>query len=424
MLYKENKKNQEKNKIPQRFEVFNSGASSKLNSILYNKKAFTLIELLVVIAIIGVLSTLVIVSLGDSRASARDAKRLNDLRAMANALELYYADNNEYPSSITPGQPLEQGGVFYMGKVPNNPTPHTDGGCPNTDYTYTQVNSGQSYNISTCLGTQASNSPSVGFTTVTYSPSGLFQCGQTINDLDGNVYNTVQTGTQCWMKENMNIGTMLASAATMPSNDNVIEKWCYNNTASNCGVTPAVNHGGLYTWAEAMNLPASCNTTDCSAQIQTPHQGICPDGFHIPTDQEFNTLEQYTVATIASTVTQYACNTSGTGWQRCADSENPPGTAAGNPGGVKGAGKSLKKVGQGSGIGAGDDLVGFSAMLSGYRDTGGTFSYLSSAAYLWLAPQSSSTAAWRRDLYTTYSTVSRDTDTKARGFTVRCLKDS
>ncbi|WKZ25125.1 MAG: FISUMP domain-containing protein [Patescibacteria group bacterium] len=391
----------------------------KLSSTKQGIKGFTLIELLVVIAIIGILSTLVVVALGNSRTSARDAKRLNDLKAMANALELYYANNNSYPASITPGQPLEQGGVVYMSKVPENPTPRTDGICPDSEYTYTAIaHKPGHYQFSGCIG---SSSGSFTAGPVSYqTDSGVINCGGQITDADGNVYNTVQIGSQCWMKENMNIGTMLASAATMPSNNNVIEKWCYNNTASNCGVTPAVNHGGLYTWAEAMNLPTTCLTTDCSAQIQTPHQGICPDGFHIPTDQEFNTLEQYTVATIASTATQYACNTSTTGWQRCADNN---GTDAG---GSKGAGKSLKKVGQGSGNGAGNDLVGFSATLSGWRHTssGGIFDQLSNHTTLWVALQSTSTNAWRRDLSYTYSTVNHGTYGKSLGLTVRCLKDS
>ncbi|WKZ24658.1 MAG: prepilin-type N-terminal cleavage/methylation domain-containing protein [Patescibacteria group bacterium] len=121
-----------------------------------NKKAFTLIELLVVIAIIGVLSTLVIVALGNSRSSARDAKRLNDLKAMANALELYYANNNQYPASITPGQPLEAGGIVYMSKVPNNPTPYTDGNCPDEEYRYLS-NSPQSYSVISCIGSSQGN---------------------------------------------------------------------------------------------------------------------------------------------------------------------------------------------------------------------------------------------------------------------------
>lgn len=125
--------------------------------ITKNKKAFTLIELLVVIAIIGILSTLVIVSLGNSRASSRDAKRLNDLRAMANALELYYADNNSYPEAenFSPGATFEAGGVVYMNKIPNNPTPRTDGDCPDQEYKY--IKGKETFTILTCLGSSTNN---------------------------------------------------------------------------------------------------------------------------------------------------------------------------------------------------------------------------------------------------------------------------
>jgi hypothetical protein len=47
---------------------------------------------------------------------------------------------------------------------------------------------------------------------------------------------------------------------------------------------------GLYDWATAMNLSSSCNSTSCAGQVQAKHQGICPDGFHIPTRGQFNTL--------------------------------------------------------------------------------------------------------------------------------------
>ncbi|WKZ24399.1 MAG: prepilin-type N-terminal cleavage/methylation domain-containing protein [Patescibacteria group bacterium] len=120
--------------------------------ITKNKKAFTLIELLVVIAIIGILSTLVIVSLGDSRAKARDSKRLNDVRLMINALELYYENNNEYPPSLVFGDPLEANDIVYMSKVPENPTPRTDGNCPNKDYSYALDGAGTSYSLGFCLG--------------------------------------------------------------------------------------------------------------------------------------------------------------------------------------------------------------------------------------------------------------------------------
>jgi type II secretion system protein G len=64
-----------------------------------NKHGFTLIELLVVIAIIGLLASIVLVSLNSSRIKARDARRNADLRQIRNALELYMQDNNAYPGS-------------------------------------------------------------------------------------------------------------------------------------------------------------------------------------------------------------------------------------------------------------------------------------------------------------------------------------
>lgn len=62
------------------------------------KKGFTLIELLVVVAIIGMLSSVVLAALGDARASARDSRRIQDLKQIQTALELYRQENdNTYP---------------------------------------------------------------------------------------------------------------------------------------------------------------------------------------------------------------------------------------------------------------------------------------------------------------------------------------
>ncbi len=98
------------------------------------KKGFTLIELLVVIAIIGLLSTLAVVALGSARVKARDAKRMSDLKQVQTALELYYTDQNSYPSG-----PATLGGTSaaclnasgwtttgcsspYMAEVPSDPS--------------------------------------------------------------------------------------------------------------------------------------------------------------------------------------------------------------------------------------------------------------------------------------------------------------
>jgi type II secretion system protein G len=66
-------------------------------------KGFTLIELLVVIAIIGILATVVLVSLNSARSKSRDARRVSDLRQIALALEMYSSENGGYPavSAIT-----------------------------------------------------------------------------------------------------------------------------------------------------------------------------------------------------------------------------------------------------------------------------------------------------------------------------------
>jgi len=64
-----------------------------------NKKGFTLIELLVVIAIIGLLATIVLVSLNKARMKARDTRRRADLKQMQLAVEMHYDDNGFYPST-------------------------------------------------------------------------------------------------------------------------------------------------------------------------------------------------------------------------------------------------------------------------------------------------------------------------------------
>ena len=119
------------------------------------KKAFTLIELLVVIAIIGILSTLAVVSLQNARKSARDAKRIADVKQMQTALELYFNDWQTYPASVTAGESIGTNSVVYMVTVPAAPTP-ADGNCSSSNE-YNYSGSGATYTISFCLGGKVGN---------------------------------------------------------------------------------------------------------------------------------------------------------------------------------------------------------------------------------------------------------------------------
>ncbi|MDD3285686.1 MAG: prepilin-type N-terminal cleavage/methylation domain-containing protein [Patescibacteria group bacterium] len=138
-----------------------------------NKKGFTLIELLVVIAIIGLLSTLSVLALNGARARARDAKRIADIKQIQTALEMYYNDNNVYPSLLsqltTTTPPL-------IKVLPTAPTP-TDGNCTGAQNTYTYTfyaGSGGSgtatYALTYCLGSATGN---VASGAKTASPSGI-----------------------------------------------------------------------------------------------------------------------------------------------------------------------------------------------------------------------------------------------------------
>jgi len=234
-------------------------------------------------------------------------------------------------------------------------------------------------------------------------------CGENYIDLrDSNIYPTVQIGNQCWMKKNLAYLPSVVGPGTGSETTPYYYVYGYDGTDVSAAKVNSnyTTYGVLYNWPAAMN-----------GQTGEGVQGICPSGWHLPTDAEWNVLETYTVSVINSPNPQYPCSTSEYGWRRCADDS---GTDAG---GTYGAGKSLKKVGQGTGVGAGDDLVGFSALLAGYRYTNGSFYDLGSYPSFWSSSASSSSDAWSRDLYTSDSAVYRYNYNKANGFSVRCLRD-
>lgn len=98
----------------------------------------------------------------------------------------------------------------------------------------------------------------------------------TVTDSEGNTYQTIVIGNQEWMAENLNIGTMINGVNDQTDNG-VIEKYCYDDDPANCEI-----YGGLYQWNEMMQYTTIEST-----------QGVCPVGWHLPSDEDFKELEMF-----------------------------------------------------------------------------------------------------------------------------------
>ena len=104
-----------------------------------------------------------------------------------------------------------------------------------------------------------------------------FTCGNNITDSrDGKSYSTVLIGSQCWMAENLNVGTRINSSGNQTDNS-TFEKYCYDDIESNCNI-----YGGLYQWNEMMQYVTTEGV-----------KGICPSGWHLPTASEWTALSTY-----------------------------------------------------------------------------------------------------------------------------------
>jgi uncharacterized protein (TIGR02145 family) len=184
-------------------------------------------------------------------------------------------------------------------------------------------------------------------------------------DYAGKTYNTVQIGSQCWLKENLDVGTMI-NGTDSARNNGIIEKFCYNNDPANC-----TTYGGFYEWNEAMQYVTTEGT-----------KGICPTGWHMPDTSEFIAL--------ATTVNL--------------------------------DGNALKAVGQGTGNGVGTNTSGFSALLAGERLYDGRLLGLGNWAIFW----SSTDIQFKFSLVLDYlySTIVLGGESSDFGYSVRCLKDA
>jgi uncharacterized protein (TIGR02145 family) len=92
-------------------------------------------------------------------------------------------------------------------------------------------------------------------------------------------------------------------------NYKVSDSYCYGDWSENDGFGNCAIYGRMYNWTGAMALPNSCDRNDCSEQINSPHQGNCPNGWHIPTDEEWGVLME----AVEPTCTNHGATCTGAG---------------------------------------------------------------------------------------------------------------
>lgn len=224
---------------------------------------------------------------------------------------------------------------------------------------------------------------------ITYTTTSCYNCGTPFTDVrDGQSYTTVLIDNKCWMKQNLNIGTMINNTVEA-TNNGTFEKYCYDNLASNC-----TTYGGLYEWAEAVQYyNGATNTASWSTAPTGNLQGICPDGWHLPTQAEWISLFDFLGG---SSVAGGPMKEAGTAhW-------NSPNTGATNS-------------------------SGFTAFGSGFRYAATSFGFdnLKGTANFWSASEGTTPAgqAWNYIPAYNWVGVNLFSSQKALGYSVRCIKD-
>lgn len=194
-----------------------------------------------------------------------------------------------------------------------------------------------------------------------------FTCGtDKVSDIDGNTYNTVQIGSQCWLKENLKV-------AKNPKGEAII-RYCYDNDPKICETD-----GGLYDWNTVMNNSTTEGT-----------QGICPTGWHVPKDSEWYVLESGLKdegeKCDADRNIMWDCDHSGT---------------------------KLKQGGS----------SGFEGVIAGFRYNNASYSFRDVSTFFWSSTEENNNNAWFRMLGFFFSSVHRRSLDKTIDYSIRCLKD-
>ena len=219
-----------------------------------------------------------------------------------------------------------------------------------------------------------------------------FTCGtSTVSDIDGNAYNTVSIGTQCWTKTNLKVtkyndGNLIGDSTTSTWGTALIGA----RTGYDVTVVPLSNYVGtfgyLYNWYAV-----------------TDARKLCPTEWHVPTDAEWTIMIQTldpSQAVNSGNVSTFTGAQSVTG------------------GTVMKENSSLWSTNPGT------NITGFSGLPGGYRlGSNGNFGDISVNAYFWSASARAGNSTWSRYLSSVDGSVSRSLDNKSDGNSVRCLKD-
>ncbi|NCC88228.1 MAG: hypothetical protein EOM05_10280 [Clostridia bacterium] len=202
---------------------------------------------------------------------------------------------------------------------------------------------------------------------------------------DGNVYHALTIGNQVWMAENLKYLPSVAGPGTGSGTTPYYYVYGYDGT----NVTDAKATANYDTYGVLYNWPAAMAGSASSSSNPSGVQGVCPAGWHLPSDAEWTELTDYL-------------------------------------GGESVAGGKLKETGtthwQSPNTGATNE-TGFTALPGGYRYGTGNFDTIGGNGNWWSATESSTLGAWYRSMYSSSGEVGRYDSSKTYSFSVRCLKD-
>lgn len=221
-----------------------------------------------------------------------------------------------------------------------------------------------------------------------------FKTNDIVTDIDGNIYNTVTIGKQVWTVENLSTtryqnGDLIQT--TIPSNldikyeTNPKYQWVYDDD-----VRKVKQYGRLYTWYVAVDP-----------------RGICPVGWHVPSDEEWTILQNYLIEnrfnydelTQFNEIAKSLASTVGWGFSQ----------ERGTPGNTDYA-ESINKT-------------GFTGLPGGYRDYDGNFLNFGRNGSWWSCSEESNYKAYYRYIHFNRNDLIRSTNLEFSGLSIRCVKD-